>query len=57
MQNRNFRGFGLFNIDFKSRNFPSGRCALAPIAIGSGNWYVQWKVGLSELLDFDTFIG
>ena len=34
VQNRNFRDFGVFNIDFKRRNFPSARCALAPNGIG-----------------------
>jgi len=37
VQNRNFRGFCLFNIDIKRLNFPSARSALAPNAIGSFN--------------------
>jgi hypothetical protein len=32
---RNFRGFSLLNVDFKSRNSPSARCASAASAIGS----------------------
>jgi len=33
--NRNFRDFSLFNVDFKCRNRPSARCALAANAIDS----------------------
>jgi hypothetical protein len=33
--NRNFRDFSLFSVDFKSRNFPSVRFALAADAIDS----------------------
>jgi len=33
--NRNFRDFSLCNVDFKSRNCPSARCASAANAIDS----------------------
>lgn len=56
VQNRNFRGFDLFNIDFKRRKFPSARCALAPNSIGSDiGTFSGRPVSLNDLLDFDTF--
>jgi hypothetical protein len=35
VQNRNFRDFGLSNVDLKPRKSPRTRCASAPNAIGS----------------------
>jgi hypothetical protein len=56
VQNRNFRGFGLFKIVFKRRNFPSARCALAPNAIGSDiGTFSGSSVSINDLIDFDTF--